>query len=207
MNVTTIEVDKETAVQKYKEYLEANKKRASKEYSAARRAYRALSKGLKVIDIYQAFEKTGKKADDTPKLAIVRADSKEVYFTKEASGGGVFRRNNPTDWSTRNSTIDTVRLPVGTFKDWEGELSQPNNPQSWVRIKDKELVTNVPFIPAHITVPGKLENYYILFEVNQWKTTAKVKDPYLLQRLNANTFVVLAEWDVTDVEAIIMRGA
>lgn len=201
MNVARIEVDKDEALKKYKEYLEITKKQKSREYSAARRAYRALSRGLKVIDIYEAFEKTGLKADGTPKLAIVRADAKTVYFTKRDGGAGRFKDETPT-WSQRWK--DDINLPEGTFKEWE--QTQPRVGSTRTSIKDPELETNVPFIPAHITVPGKLEDYYILFEVKQWKTTAKVRDPYLLQRLSPNTFVVLAEWMVTEVEAIIMRG-
>ncbi len=205
MNITTIELDKETATQKYKEYLEINKKQKSKEYSAARRAYRALSKGFKVIDIYAAFEKTGVKPDGNPKLAIVRADAKEAYFTKQGNGAGRFGRNNPLEWHYR-PTQDDVLLPIATFKDWE-LIDVTKSHGRWDNTyKQENIVTNVPFIPAHIAPQAKLENYYILFEVDQWKSTAKVKDPYLLQRLNANTFIVLAEWDVSPVEASIMRG-
>lgn len=206
MNVSTIELDKEAAKEKYKEYLLATKKQKSKEYSAVRRAYRALSKGLKVIDIYAAFEKTGIKADGSgPKLALVRADAKTVYFTKLENGRGEFRRTAPQSWG--NQPAPDLILPAETFPTWETQLvGVTANSSGWRQIKNPQIETNVPFIPAHIVVPGKLENYYILFEVNQWKRTAKVRDPYLLQRLNENTFVVLAEWDVSPVEAIVMRG-
>lgn len=205
MNVTTIQVDKEEALKKYKEYLEAEKKTKSREYSAARRAYRALSKGLKVIDIYDAFKRTGLKTDGNPKLAIVRADAKEAFFRKETGGAGKFSIDGP--YSFRANKVSDVRLPEKTFcEDWEKEL-----PPRQYEIRDKDICAKVPFIPANISVPGKWENYYILFEVSQWfaadkSATAKVKDPYLLQRLNDNTFVVLAEWDVSPVEAIVMRG-
>lgn len=202
MNVATIEMDAEAAQAKYKEYLEASKKQKSKEYSAARRAYRALAKGYKIIDIYKAFEKTGKKTDDTPKLALVRADAKIVYFTKQNNGGGEFRRTDPKNWG--NQPAPDLTLPNGTFKDWERTI--PPIGSSWSSIKNSELETNVPFIPAHIAPDKALENYYILFEVDTWRPHVAVKDPYLLQRLNDNTFVVLAEWDVSPVEAIVMRA-
>lgn len=199
MNVEAISVDKDLAKQKYKEYIEAAKKQKSKEYSALRRAYRALSKGLKVIDIYQAFNDTGKKSDK-PKLAIVRADSTEVFFTKQSNGAGKFSRHDPRNWRNHEIRSD-VALPSETFEPWVGE--NPERP--WV-IPNSELVTNVPIIPASVSVPKKLENYYILFEVKEWRNNATVRDPYLLERINDNTFVVLAEWDVTDVEAIVMRS-
>lgn len=205
MNVTTIEMDAEEAQAKYKEYLEGAKKQKSKEYSAARRAYRALAKGFKVIDIYKAFEKTGLKNDGTPKLAIVRADCKQVYFTKQAGGAGRFSRHLPNNWR-KHEVSSNILLPVGTFGSTWTVIDPQKTDAAWNNIKEPEITTNVPFIPAHISVPGKMENYYILFEVAQWKATASVKDPYLLQRLNDNTFIVLAEWDVSPVEAIIMRS-
>lgn len=205
MNVTTIELSKEEATKKYKEYLEANKRQKSKEYSAARRAYRALSKGLKVIDIYDAFKRTGLKSDGRPKLAIIRADAKVAYFEKLADGAGRFTIDDPKSWNSHPRYASDVVLPENTFKDWE--LIDPlKGFGAWNNVIDKDSQTNVPFIPAHIAVPGKLENYYILFEVSEWRTVAKVRDPYLLQRLNANTFIVLSEWDVSPVEAIVMRG-
>jgi hypothetical protein len=202
MNVSAIELPKEAAKQKYKEYLEASKRIKSKEYSAARRAYRALSKGLKVIDIWAAFEKTGVKADGSgPKLAIVRADAKEVLFIKGRDGSGRFCIPADRSWNQRETASD-VQLPAGTFPNWP--TSAPN--KTW-DIVDQQIVTNVPFVPAHIVMPGKPENYYILFEVNKWFRRQKVRDPYLLQRLSNNTFVVLAEWDVSPVEAIVMRAS
>lgn len=206
MNVSTVVIDKEVAKEKYKEYLEAEKKVKSKEYSAARRAYRALSKGFKVIDIYAAFEKTGLKTNGTPKLAIVRADSREVFFTKLENGAGRFQKTAPQSWGNQ-PYLDHVDLPAGTFKDWETELvGVSDTNQGWNIIKEPEITTNVPTIPPSVTVTDKLEKYYILFEVSQWKATATVKDPYLLQRLSPNMFVVLAEWDVSPVEAIAMRS-
>lgn len=202
MEVATLsantDAEKELAKAKYKEYLEAVKARKSQEYNALRRAYRALSKGYKVIDIYKAFEDTGLGADGRPKIAIIRADAKLAYFSKERGGGGRFSINAPS-WNRRN-TKDDVALPAGVFSDW------PTGAGAW-DIKDPNASTNVPIIPAHITIPGKLENYYILFEVDKWSTFTATKDPFLLQRLSENTFVVLAEWDVSEVEAVVMRGA
>lgn len=200
MNVATIELDKETATARYKEYLATNRKLKSKEYSAARRAYRALSKGLKVIDIYAAFEKTGVKNDGSgPKLAIVRADAKEVIFIKGRDGSGRFCVPEQRSWRQPEKVSDVV-MPAGVFPPWAID------PGTRWQLLDETVSTNVPFVPPHIEVAGAMQNYYILFEVEAWKKHRKVKDPYLLQRLNNNTFVVLAEWDVSPVEAIIGRG-
>lgn len=201
MNIATIEVDQEIAEKKYKEYLEAVKTRKAKEYNELRKAYRALSKGLKVIDIYKAFEDTGVDKNGNPKLAIASADLKQINLVKERDDSCAFtRRRNSWDknWSGE------VVLPTGIFKEWPRVLGKDGLP-TW-QIKDDRLTTNVPIIPAHLLPTGDLKNYHILFEVNRWSPIATVGDPYLLQRINANTFIVLAEWDVTDVESIVMRG-
>jgi hypothetical protein len=200
MDVSKIEVDVELAKQKYKEYLEAVKLRKSKEYNAVRRAYRALSKGYKLLDIYKAFEETGLGVDGRPKIAIVRANAKQVYFTKVRNGAARFSLHAPNIWQ-RHETKSDVNLPEGIFSNW------PTAPKEVWNIVDRESVTNVPIIPAHITVPHSLENYYILFEVDKWSRISSTKDPFLLQRLNDNTFIILAEWDVSEVEAVVMRDA
>ncbi len=203
MNVAVIEVDKEEAKKKYQEYLEVTKKRASRHYSYLKRAYRAASKGYKVIDIYQAFEKTGLKANGTPKLAVVRADARVAYFHKRENGAGIFSRHQTVpNWGTQEWKTN-IDLPVGTFPNW---VDKDGHVISSFWSNDRGIQTNVPFIPAHLLPDKPLENYYILFEVDKWSPVAKVKDPYLLERINDNTFIVLAEWDVTDVEAIVMRG-
>jgi hypothetical protein len=204
MQVTKVELDKDVAEQKYKEYLEAAKTRQSREYNALRRVYYALKKGYKVIDIYQAFNDTGKDEYDRPKLAIVRADAKQVYFAKEAEGAGRFTKYDPDDWRERKFAGE-VYLPESTFESWKVKNSNLSV-AAWANIFEDKLVTNVPIIPAHIPTPKSLDKYYILFEVDKWSKFAPVKDPYLLERINSNTFLVLAEWNVTDVEAIVMRG-
>lgn len=202
MNVTTVEVEHEVADKKYKEYLEAVKTRKAREYNELRRAYRAMAKGYKLIDIYKAFADTGIDEKGQPKLAIARADTKQVYFSKQQNGAGFFTRHR-NNWQSRE-TASEVHLPEGTFEGWE-KIKDANGNRLWNAWADR-VVTNVPIIPANVVLPGKPENYYILFEVDHWNPVAAVRDPYLLQRINDNTFIVLAEWDVTDVEAIVMRS-
>jgi hypothetical protein len=203
MNVSTIEVDPEVAGQKYREYREIVKTRKAKEYNELRRTYRALEKGYKVIDIFKAFADTGVSAAGLPKLAIARADATKIIFVKQREGAGLFTRHEQR-WG-KHETASEVELPVGTFPDWKTQTDAQGNPMPW-SILDERMITNVPIIPAHLMPADKLENYYILFDVKKWDRFASTKDPYLLQRINANTFIVMAEWDVTDVEAIVMRG-
>lgn len=202
MELAKVQIDETDAEEKYKQYLEVVKTRKEKQYEDLKKVYRALKQGYKVIDIFKAFSDTGLE-NNHPKLAIAQAHVRTVFFQKEIGGAGIFTASNLARWENKEK-VDDVRLPGGTFPEWE--LIEPNEGVSTFNLKDKNICTNVPLIPAHLLPDGKLENYYILFEVDEWNPVAPVKDPYLLRRINANTFIVLAEWDVTEVEKIVMRG-
>ena len=68
----------------------------------------------------------------------------------------------------------------------------------------------MPVVTAEHLRKGSLSDYLILFEVDNWQERVapvpRMGDPYLLKRINNNTFVVMAEWDVTPVEQAIIRG-
>lgn len=200
MDLAKVSLSETDAEEKYKQYLELVKTRKEKQYDDLKKVYHALKKGYKVIDIFKAFEDTG-TLNDNPKLAISRADMRQVFFTKAVGGGGRFSDVNDS-WKEK---VDDVNIPGGLMRsDWPlNNLEQGIS--NW-NIKDRTVATNVPMIPAHLMPEGKLDNYYILFEVDEWNPIAAVDDPYLLRRINANTFIVLAEWDVTPVEKIVMRG-
>ena len=109
---------------------------------------------------------------------------------------------------TRNNyTQVDVRIPTTTF-DWKTEKGEGEFENEDIIIR-QQIQTQVPIVPAHLLPKGRLDNYYILFEVNEWTeqpVPPVAKDPYLLRRINSNTFVILAEWDLTEVEQAIMRG-
>jgi hypothetical protein len=69
---------------------------------------------------------------------------------------------------------------------------------------EKVLKTIVPKIPASLRPKGDLNKYYILWEVEKWQ--AVPKDPYLLKRLTKNMFVILAGWDLTELERSVIAG-
>lgn len=200
MDLAKVELSAEDAEAQYKTYLEIVKVRKEKQYEDLKKVYRALKNGYKVIDIFKAFEDTGVNENGDPKLAIAQADKRTVFFQKTLGGGGRFS-NDSNSWK---EYVTDVELPGGLLPEWT--MADESKGRSTWNIKDRSLQTNVPLIPGHLLPDGKLDGYYILFEVDQWSPIAPVDDPYLLKRINANTFIVLAEWDVTDVEKIVMRG-
>ncbi|HZS10410.1 MAG TPA: hypothetical protein VFD58_36610 [Blastocatellia bacterium] len=194
----TMVMEKDAAKQAHREYASLVKTRKEQYIRDLKQVYWHLAKGEKVLDIYEVFNKTGVNEQGDPKLAIVRADRKSVVFRKDNSGTGSFRCED--SWHHCKSCID---LPVNTFPDFPTE--QPN-PNSWPRIIRERITTQTPIIPAHLVPSGSLDNYFILWEVPEWKPVPTFKDPFLLKRINKNTFVVLAEWDLTPLEQAVIRG-
>ncbi len=202
MDVKTVSMPESEAEKHYKEYLEVVKTRKEKHLEDLKKVYKALKDGKKIIDIYDAFKKTGVGEDGSPKLAITQAHRKQAGFRKEAGGGGIFS-SRTTGWNWQERVID-VRLPAETFPEWKDKKGEVPNYAS--EIERRDIVTKAPIVPAHLMPQGKLENYYLLWEVDEWTAITKAVDPFLLRRINANTFIVLASWDLTEVEQIVMRG-
>lgn len=68
----------------------------------------------------------------------------------------------------------------------------------------------VPMVPADVRPSGNLKYYFVLWEVEQWSDTSLTavpdRDPYLLQHLAGDLYIVVAEWDLTELERAIMTG-
>ena len=208
-NAPTIDIPVEEAEKFYKEYAEEIKERgdkAEKYLKELKSTYYHLSQGRKVIDIYEVFKKSSLKENGDPELAIARADLKKIFFHRESMGAGCFAEKER--WY---DSSDNVRLPSNTFKDWDTVIEDSSNEWNEWSVRHPKIVratveTKVPLVPAHIMPNGKLDNYYILFEVSEWNEVPVAADPYLLKRINSNAFVVLAEWDITPIEQAILRG-
>lgn len=196
MDIATISMPENDADEIYQTYLEAVKTRKEKYLEDLKKVYHALKNGKKVVDIFEAFKITGINEKNEPKLAIAPANLKTVFFFKQSNGAGMFAKEN-SRWS--RDSVGNVELPNATFGEhWASD--EKNN------ILNDNLQTNVPMVPAHLLPAGSLGNFHILWEVNEWLPIAKAVDPFLLKRINLNTFIVLAEWDLTEVEQIVMRG-
>lgn len=209
-------MSEDEAKELYQDYAEQIKKRgddAEKYLKELKQTYFHLSQGRKIIDIFEVFKSSSLRENGDPLLGIARADWKKVFLHKERMGAATFSESE-SQWASDYQNVSCVALPGSTFKDWkmrdvaeDANEWQKRNPE----IQRAILQVKVPKVPAHILPNGSLENYYILFEVEEGTWSEKpvppiAADPYLLKRINANTFVVLAEWDVTPVEQAIMRG-
>ena len=210
MNVDKIQMPKEKAKAEWKAYNTLIKKRHDSYLEDMKKCMYQLSQGKALIDINKVMEKVGVTKNYEPKLAIARADWKETHFHKKDSGQGFFS-GIKTDWFTKsNGDID---LPPETFVQWLRKKDDIKMKDGSTRkadsrwdIQTPQIKTKTPIIPAQLIPEGNLNNYYILWEVNEWEALPKQGDPLLLKRITENLFVILSAWEVTELEQSIISG-
>ncbi len=172
---------------KWLEYVEASKKQPKFSlYKDMKKVYYQLYRGKKVIDIHKVMKLTGTHPNGHPKIAIVRADQKKVYCQLLPNGDAVFSSREKWQWERiTKEDVRTVGLPPR---------------QSAIRLS-----APVPIIPPK-HMPDKMgDDYFILWEVDTWTMEPPV-DPYLLRRITDSIFVIVAAWDLTEVERSIMKA-
>ncbi len=189
MNVdaATMKVDYFEAQKAYTSYRQTIKDgRATKDDVALARAYHALLRGKKVIDVALALEGAGLDHRGLPKLAIARADWPSVNCFRR---DGRFVFTSRPWWHGR-----TPRGEVGV------RVALPPN-------LDPSGRAQVPIVPPQFRPKGPLDNYHLLFEA-VWEPKP-TRDPLLLQQIGAADsllFGVLAAWDLTPLEQAVLRA-
>jgi hypothetical protein len=183
MNVDTIIITQDEALAKLNEYAGLTVRQFNEEDERLRQLYKAVSKGARVLNIANAFRETGLNEQGHPNLAIARADWKDVRCRLDRDGAAKFSDRN--SWRTYAADIT---LSKGTF------TSVPSS--TWIK-------SAVPHIPPAIRPKISLSNFHILFEVDQWEQDYPV-DPFLLRRIQGDLFVVIAEWELTPLEASLL---
>jgi hypothetical protein len=210
--VTQITVDREQAQREYEAYREALKTKKDAFIHDLKVAYGHMRHGRAVLDVWHAFQEAGLDANGDPRIAIARADWRTVHFRKFNDQYGWWRdirfqglfsnieRTPHNAWSSgklTDITRDDVTVPKGTWKYPAGANGEPDR---------RLLETAVPVVPARFLPDHALSNYYILWEVEKWDNVTPPRDPFLLKRVSPNVFVVLAGWDLTDLERAVLRG-
>lgn len=198
MDAPTVTMDPAEARAHLEEYRDALRGRADDEFERAAEAYEALADGLPILRLSEAFKAAPEDELGRPRLAIARADRKEVYMERERhslafdarQGAGPFAGGQRT--RTLNLSVPYSDRGVGTdvVKGW----------------------AMVPMIPPRCRPRGHGRGWFILWEVEEWADRSAFvqpdRDPLLLKSLGGSLelFAVLAEWDLTDVERLILAG-
>jgi hypothetical protein len=210
MNVTAIQMKPEEAQVKldaYREVLSSKHTAAiEEEFNAALVAYQELAKGTPLVDPISAIRECGWRPDGRPMLAIGRADQKMVHWTIPRNS----RRWNtdryvgawsPLDWrfEARSKRWSNQRAPSLCFDVPAIKTEPPQEP--------KNATAMVPMVPADVYPAHGLDlaKHFVLWEVEDW-AFAPPKDPMLLKPIGGNLYAVVAQWDLTEIERLIIAG-
>ena len=212
MEVEQLAVPKKKAQEQYEAYKQELRYAKSQFNRDMLGLYAHMKHGGKVIDLWEAMKLASLNEQGDPKLAVCRADSPKCQFIRKfrnawinnnwsiaESDGGVFRSMHRQSNGHHTYFEDDVKIPKGFFPDWKD--AQTN------KFVERTVETITPIIPAKILNPlrsHKLQNYHILWEVEDWKLVPK--DPMLLKRITPNMFLVLATWNLSKLEQAVIRG-
>lgn len=183
MDIPMLTLPKTEAAAKFREYRDAVRRRHSEEDEAVRVMYRELYRGRPVIDCLQAFNACGHDVSLRPMLALGRADWPHVFFTTSSWKGEVY-------FGKRQPRRGSQSRLVFRRADFDWDICKANGGRA---------VT--PIIPPALRPAGGLENYWILWEA-AWHNVPR--DPFLLKHLHGHIYAVLAQWDLTEVERLVL---
>lgn len=181
MDVETISMPKGAAAAALREYHEHLKGRLTMADQIAKKAYRELAKGRRLVNIEDAFRVTGVDEKGRPRLAIARADWSRVVCKAEWHQGDERLYFNQVARVEKKLGAIWIRTPAG--------------------YRRTMLRAGVPIIPPRFRPDDELRNYYILFEA-AWEEIPPV-DPFLLKQIHWPFFVILGAWDLTPVERMV----
>lgn len=191
------------ALEKFHEYKEACKRSHSAQDRALMQTFKALSEGRGVINVPEAIKQAGVWPDYKPKLAIMRADQEWVYFRRSGDDStSCFYSYSERYYLSRSiKKMQAARLQ---FSFPRGTLARPPQNGQWPRDYWQTHKAPVPPIPPAYRPADAFSKYCILWEVEKWEAIAPV-DPILLKPLAVpGLYVVVAHWDLSPVERLVM---
>lgn len=197
MNIPTITMSKKDAAAKLAAYRAQLKYRVDEEYKAAVVGYRALAKGTPLINIVDAFAQAGLGADLRPRLAIARADRRQVRVSISSTmiTFHAFRRDS---WRETGSNTLFIRI---LYRHADPRVNLSNVQDGFALI---------PMIPADVRPRDALDKCYVLWEVEHWADrpirSTPDRDPYLLKHLAGDLYAVIAAWNLTELERAITQA-
>ena len=160
-----------------------------------KRAYKLLSQGKTLIKVRDSILAAGVDEKGLPKLAIARADLKEVIFTAGRDTFGFYgSEHSASRWQraprTSNTRFEFDREDMPGLIDWRNSRRRK---------------AMLPMIPADLRPKRALQGYHILWEA-EWEMMPPI-DPYLLKRVGkSDLWLVCAAWDLTEVERAAMAS-
>lgn len=211
MNIPIVEMDPEVAQRAYLDYREAVKAahereatyfetRATRRRAEMERAdeaimagYRQIAMGKSVVDLRAAILAGGQDELGRPRIAVCRADDSRIRLTLSRGGRVQFSPvvERITGWELDARSSTRVFDFLGLFPDNE------KTPWGYEAL--------APHIPPALRPKASLERYHLLWEA-EWRKSAPppARDPALLRHIGGSLYVVLATWDLTDLEMLVL---
>jgi hypothetical protein len=193
MDLAPLEISKDEAREKLAEYQQALLAERSAEDEAIAAGYRAASRGLPVISLTRTIAAGGFHGNGLPRLAVIGAGATECYARWD---GGALVYADRDDWMVNRGALvgaHSVRVPVAA-DDLPGDFRRV-----WHR--GHALVPLIP--PRHRPKPRRLRHCHVLWEVEEWTLTPP-HDPALLRHIRGDLWAVLAVWDLTELERLVL---
>ena len=193
MNVDQLVLSQDEAVkllhryQTHKHYAKPNPIDAEVEHIA-----KMISKGKVVIRGLGSVIGAGLNEDThLPKLAIARADSPWCRLNTRKDGGATMLSG--IEWADgRTARSRVFEFDAGSFP-------------SLASVHKWSHHAIMPHIPPDIRPRRGIENYTVIWEA-LWEKVPPV-DPILARRIGqSDFFLVLAQWDLTEVERAVMQS-
>lgn len=177
------------AVEHYKDVLKRGKSYSIEEDTMMLEMYKQIARGCTVVNAFEMITAGGSDNLQRPNLFLARAGWRHVVWTFGREGMGMFRDPRKNTWE--RGTRHMIHLPHRTLTH-----NSANGPD-WVSI--------VPSIPPALRPRGRLDGYIILSEAKWEKfATAAPKDPALLRPIKWPLCAVVAVWDLTPLEQMVL---
>jgi hypothetical protein len=196
-----------------------------REFEEIARAYRLASRdGLQLIALHPTLAAGGTMQRDVvfghgqswerreryvlPRLAVCRASAAYVYTRGIEDDGGLELVDSLNRRPTYRAGL--VEVEAGTFEPPPaGFVGGSRLVGSYYSSAWAAMVPIVP--PKHRPRRGSLlDRYLVLWEVDEWRWTSMrppaPRDPALLQHLAGDLYAVLATWDLSELERLVLSG-
>lgn len=140
-----------------------------------------------------------------PRLAVCRASAAYVYTLGLQRDGRV----ELVDSLRRRFDYRSGRIVLELDEELPENIHEGSNlVGSWT---SNAWSSMVPIVPPKHRPPGTstLDSYLVLWEVENWMWSAPPMppgDPALLRRVGGDIYAVLAVWDLTDLERLVLAG-
>lgn len=181
----------------FKEYAAACKLHPEmSEYKELADAYGVLARGGEILQLEQALQAGGLYADGLPRLAVVRADGKDVQYWRGC-------RDRWDNGSARGHHFLMGNSRAGVRGKRKGIMVDMGVLQNGDRIRQHVVYRAVaPLVPPRFLPQSGLHNYYLLWEAT-WERVTPI-DPILMRHVSGSFFQVLYQWDLTDLERMAL---